>query len=228
MYGWLVLMLVLGSCLLGGVATWVVMRAIRGNSPGVVRTQLIAEKVRAVGKLVGLEVYAKEIATARKGLSWMPPVLLSQARIAMIFQFEKQYAADLGAVSPDAVERLAPGRYRLRLPAVRGSLRLIDVQPYDIQQGKLLGLLDVVPMTAERQGELMKQAQIQASELYAVNDDKYRVQAREAIERHLRALLSLLDVELEIQWQPDAQREEVPARLTTGEIEAKSPAAAAV
>ena len=43
--------------------------------------ETIAERVRAVGKLIGLEVHAKEIATSTKGWSWIPPILLSQAKV---------------------------------------------------------------------------------------------------------------------------------------------------
>jgi hypothetical protein len=62
--------------------------------------QTVIERVRAVGKLVGLEVCAKEIATATSGWAWLPPIVLSQARLAMIFNFEKQYSVDLSSIGP--------------------------------------------------------------------------------------------------------------------------------
>lgn len=164
------------------------------------QTQTIFERVSAVGRLVGLEVYAKEIATSRKGWGWLPPILLSQARLAMIFHFEKQYSIDLGLLSPADVEEMGPGRFRLRLPKIEGALRLTEVTPYDIQAGRVLGLLDIIQVDAPTQHELMKNAQSQAASLYEANDRKYGAEARKSIERQLRALLSLFEVELEFVW----------------------------
>jgi hypothetical protein len=160
-----------------------------------------------VGKLVGLEVCAKEIATATSGWAWLPPILLSQARLAMIFHFEKQYTVDLARVGPDDVSELGPGRFSLRLPPIQGALRLIDVTPYDIQAAKVLGLLDLVSMTADRQKDLMRKAQQQASELYEASDERYLSAARLSVERHLRALMELFGVDVEVRWQ------EAPARI---------------
>ena len=131
-----------------------------------VTTDVIAERVRATGKLVGLEVSAKEIATARKGWDWLPPLLMSPAQLAMIFHFDKQYSVELGRISPKDVQHLGEGRYRLQLPPVDGQLRLTDVKPYDIQDGKVLGLLDVIQMKANAQGQLMRKAQEQAATLF--------------------------------------------------------------
>src|SRR5205085_5736423 len=99
--------------------------------------QTVVERVRAVGKLVGLEVCAKEIATATSGWAWMPPLVLSQARMAMIFNFEKQYTVDLAQVRPEDVVEHGAGQFTLRLPPIQGSLRLIDITPYDIQGAKV-------------------------------------------------------------------------------------------
>jgi hypothetical protein len=188
----------------GGVAAWIVLSRFRRPRSRVVQqtvgTQTIVERVRAVGKLVGLEVFAKEIATATSGWAWMPPVLLTQARLAMIFHFEKQYTVDLGAIGPEDVEDLGDGRFRVHLPPIQGQLRLLDVVPYDIQAAKVLGLLDLVSMTADRQKDLMKKAQQQASELYATSDDRYLGAARLSVERHLRALMELFGIEVDVEW----------------------------
>lgn len=160
----------------------------------------MVERVRAVGKLVGLEVCAKEIATATSGWAWMPPVLLTQARLAMIFHFEKQYSVDLAAIGPEDIEEMGEGRFRVSLPAIQGNLRLLDVVPYDIQAAKVLGLLDLVSMTADRQKDLMRKAQQQAAELYGTNDERYLGAARLSVERHLRSLMELFGVEVEVRW----------------------------
>lgn len=194
-------------CLVLGL--WLGRKA--SKRPLEVQTQLITERVRAVGKLVGLEVYAKEIATAKKGFAWMPPLLLSQARLAMIFHFEKQYSIDLRELRADDIQDLGDRNYRLKLPPIRGELKLTDVVPYDVSDGRVLGLLDVIQMNAETQRELMVKAQEQAGELYRVNDARYMNEARSSIERHLSALLMLFDVKVELVWAE--QKAVVPAAV---------------
>lgn len=207
--------LVLMGIALGAVSTVLMVRLIGSKAPEKTEVRTVAERVRAVGKFVGLEVHAKEIATAKKGWNWMPPAILSQARLAMIFEFEKQYAVDLAGVKAQDVEVLGEGRYRVTLPKIRGTLRLVSLEPYDIQDGRVLGLLDVIQMNAERQSALMAEAQVQASGLFERNEARYMAQAAEAIGTHLKALLALFGVELEIEWAggspvaPDAE----PAKL---------------
>jgi len=202
----------LALIVMGGIAAilavlllWAALRLARRRGenlePDQMRTELIAEQVRTVGKLIGLEVSAKEIATARKGLSWLPPLVLSQARLAMIFQFEKQYAVDLARVTPGDVVELEPGRFRLTLPEVEGSLRLTNVSPYDIQDGRVLGLLDVIQMNAPTQQQLMERAQHQAAQLFETNDRRYLAEARASVERQIRSLLSFVGVESDIHWR---------------------------
>ncbi len=205
------LVILAGALCLGGVLVFLTMRFFRSGQHKPQTTtdlRLITERVRAVGKLVGLEVHAKEIATAKRGWSWIPPILMTQAKLAMIFQFEKQYAVELGLVTQDHVEDMGSGRFRLTLPPIQGSLRLVDVVPYDIQQGRVLGLLDVIAMNADRQAELMKVAQQQAAELFDRSDERYSAQARDAVERQLRSLLGLFDVELEVLWSEPRTREQ--------------------
>jgi len=192
-----------GAFVVGIVLCFLAFRFFVGRTARqTVEVRSIAERVRAVGRLVGLEVFAKEIATAKSGWPWCPPVLLSQAKLAMIFHFEKQYGVDLASVRVSGVERLGEDHYRVHLPQIVGTLRLVDVTPYDIQQGRVLGLLDVIPMNAERQAMLMRSAQEQASALYEHGEQRYLAQAREAIERQLTALLGLFGVRVEWVW-PD-------------------------
>lgn len=208
----LILIVVLFAALLGAGAVFyfvsVLKRGRKGGGIDTINLRMLTERVRAVGKLVGLEVHAKEIATATKGFNWLPPILLSQAKVAMIFQFEKQYAVELGAIDERDVEDLGNSRFRITLPPIVGSLRLMDVEPYDIQQGRVLGLVDVINMNAERQNELMKTAQQQAAELFEKNDERYEKQARDAVERQLHAIAKLFDGKLEIHWRESATREQ--------------------
>ena len=151
----------------------------------------------------------------------MPPLLLSQARLAMIFNFEKQYTVDFSAVTCEHVDDLGAGRFRITLPPIQGHLRLIDINPYDIQSAKVLGLLDVVAMTADRQRDLMKKAQQQAAALYESNDQRYLVQARLSVERHLRSLLELFGLDVEVLWadQPAEPPAPAPVVLRAPEVE---------
>ncbi|MBL8764192.1 MAG: DUF4230 domain-containing protein [Phycisphaerae bacterium] len=191
----------------GGLAVWaIVRRASSRASPPRISVEVIAERVRSVGKLVGLEVCAKEIATARAGWGWLPPLLLSQARLAMIFHFEKQYWVDLGRVEASDVEEepgspgTEGGTFRVRLPRIESALRFSNVTPYDIQNARVLGLVDVIPMTAERQADLMSRARDEAAMLFAANDARYTEEARRSIERHLASLLGLFGVAVSVSW----------------------------
>lgn len=191
------------AALLVALVVYLMIKLARGprQAEVAITAELIAERVRAAGKLVGLEVCAKEIATAKKGWSWLPPLLLSPARLAMIFQFEKQYYVDLARVCPRDVSDFGNRRYQLILPPVEGVLRLTDVTPYDIQDGRILGLVDVIQMKAEAQGELMRRAQDQAALLFETADPRYLQEARRSIQKQLTALLALFDAEVDVIWK---------------------------
>jgi hypothetical protein len=205
-----ILGLVLGGLLVGGA--FLLLRGLGKKAPEVSTFTTIAERVRSVGRLVGLEVYAKEIATSTKGWGWLPPILLSQARVAFIFHFEKQYSVDLTRLDASDVQELGETdgkpRYAITLPPIEGALRLTDLEPYDIQAGRVLMLLDIIQLNATTQKELIRRAQEQAAELYRRYDAKYQTEARRAIEKHLSALLALFDVEVEIRWRPSLKTDE--------------------
>lgn len=181
-----------------------------------ITVDLIAERVRASGKLIGLEVCAKEIATATKGWKWLPPLVYSPARLAMIFQFEKQYFVDLNKVSARDVTDFGDRKYQVILPHVEGQLRLTNVIPYDIQDGKVCGLVDVIQMKAEAQAELMKQAQEQAAQLFETSDAGYLAEARRSVQKQLASLLALFDAEVDIVWKDELEptsHEQPPLQL---------------
>ncbi|MEO1716400.1 MAG: DUF4230 domain-containing protein [Planctomycetota bacterium] len=191
-----------------------------------ITVDLIAERVRASGKLIGLEVCAKEIATATKGWKWLPPLVYSPARLAMIFQFEKQYFVDLNKVAARDVTDFGDRNYQLILPHIEGQLRLTNVIPYDIQDGKVCGLVDVIQMKAEAQAELMKRAQEQAAELFETSDAGYLEEARRSVTKQLTALLALFDANVDIVWKDDIEptpHEQPPLQLPES-VEAASEA----
>ncbi len=213
----LAITLLVAGLVAGGVIVWA-LRRHGASAPTETHSTFVADRVRAVGKLVGLEVHAKEIATSTKGWSWMPPLFLSQAKLAMIFHFDKQYAVDLSHLRPADITELADGRYRLRLPHVQGTLRLTDVTPYDIQAGRILGFVDDIQMNAETQPRLIATAQQQAAETFEAAEAGYLAEAKQSIERHLGAFLRMLDLDVEIAWadeEPGAasERAELGGRL---------------
>lgn len=205
--------LAVGLLLAGALAGAVLARLVGRRRGQVVSVCHVAERVRAVGKLVGLEVCAKEIATASSGWSWLPPVLLSQARVAMIFHFEKQYFVDLARIRPGDVDALGGGEFRLRLPAVESTVRLAEVTPYDIQDGRILGLFDVIPMNATRQRDLMRRAQLEAASLDQQTERRYRDEAQRSVERQLAALMQMFGVRVVVAWPEEpAVAASVPPR----------------
>jgi hypothetical protein len=179
-------------------------------------TQHITERVRSVGRLVALEVCAKEIATATSGIAdgWLPPIILSPARMAIIFQFRKQYFVDLSAIGAEQVLELPDSRderrqrmgleslrrIRVTLPPLQSELSLSSMTPYDIQAGRILGLVDIIPMNADRQSSLMSRAQEHAAKVFDDQDGAYKAQAAAAVETQLRSLLGLMGVRLEVVW----------------------------
>lgn len=206
----LVLLVVLA---VAGVGVVLFLKYAAKRAPETKHSVTMTEKIRAVGKLVGLEVHAKEIATSTKGWAWVPPLLLSQAKLAMIFHFEKQYAVDLAAIDAGDIQQVGETGYRLTLPGVEGSLRLTSVEPYDIQAGKVAGLIDVMPMNADRQRQLIEDAQGQAASLFEKSDEKYIREAERSIERHLTSLMKLMGIDLEVSWVKRDEQVNVGGRL---------------
>jgi hypothetical protein len=223
------------SLIAGALAVAIVLLLLRKKAVSApvttIRSHTVAERVRSVGKLVGLEVHAKEIATSTKGWSWLPPIVLSQAKVAMIFHFEKQYFVDLSRLRASDVEMVENGtdagsdrpKYRLRLPKVEGALRLTEVTPYDIQAGRIMGLIDVIQMDAPTQKELMKSAQDEAASLFHKAESRYVHSAQRSIESHLEALLHLVDVGVEVVWEDggSAARAEVGEPISLGDTLAR-------
>ena len=77
------------------------------------------DRVRTVGRLVSLEVCAKEIATSQTSLAWIPEILFRGRKLAMIFQFETDYFVDLSRLTPADIEELS-AYYAKQEPALEG------------------------------------------------------------------------------------------------------------
>ena len=184
-----------------GAAVVVLLRVALRKAPAQpARFDGAIDRVRQVGRLVTLEVQAKEIATSTKGLNWLPPVILSKARVAMIFRFEKQYAVDLARLDRSAIVRRPDGSAIVHMPPVESRLRLIEMTPYDIAAGRVLGLLDVIQVNAEAQKQLTEEAQAEAARLFDAEDARYRADAQRAAEDRIRDLLACFDIDAEFVW----------------------------
>ncbi|MFG0257851.1 MAG: DUF4230 domain-containing protein [Phycisphaerales bacterium JB043] len=188
----------LGSGLVG---LFVLKRALsRKRVSTTIHAHAVIDRVRETGRLVGLDVRAKEIATSTQGWGMLPALFFTQAKVAMIFEFEKQYAVDLSRLGEEDIERVGNDRVVIHMPRVESSLRLLSLTPYDIQAGRVLGLVDVIPMNAERQAALMDVARKQAVEVFEEADARYAAQAQRSIENRLRAVLRMSGVDAEFVW----------------------------
>ena len=171
----------------------------------------VTQQVSAVGRLVALDVNAKEIATATSGPDWLPPALLTRAKVALVFHFERQYALDLNALEAEDIVRLSPGRVRLRPPPIRSRTTLVDLEPYDIQSGKLFGLLEIIPMNAARQRRLMAAARESACTLSDADEQSHIALARASAEREIRRALQSLGLAVEFDWSRSVVERSEPA-----------------
>ena len=100
------------------------------------------EELRSVGELVVFKMITKEIVTAadhwfgefgKRYLTW----LLSNKKMAMIFEFEIDFRYDLRS-NDFAIEPAGGNAYRLRMPKCFYQTHIRDVYFYDEQSSKLL------------------------------------------------------------------------------------------
>ncbi|MDD3641948.1 MAG: DUF4230 domain-containing protein [Candidatus Krumholzibacteria bacterium] len=132
-----------GVGLVAALALAIAWRRRKGKTRGMdVRIHASIEELRSVGELVVFKMITKEIVTAadhwlgefgKRYLTW----LLSNKKMAMIFEFEIDFRYDLR--SPDfVIERAGGGSYRLRMPDCFYQTHIRDVFFYDEQSSKLL------------------------------------------------------------------------------------------
>lgn len=100
------------------------------------------EELRSVGELVVFKMITKEIVTAadhwfgefgKRYLTW----LLSNKKMAMIFEFEIDFRYDLRS-NQFVIEPAGGGSFRLRMPKCFYQTHIRDVYFYDEQSSKLL------------------------------------------------------------------------------------------
>jgi hypothetical protein len=100
------------------------------------------EQLRSVGELVVFKMITKEIVTAadhwfgewgKRYFTW----LLSEKKMAMIFEFEIDFRYDLRS-RDFVIEQTGEGEYRLGMPKCFYDIHIRDVSFYDEQSSKLL------------------------------------------------------------------------------------------
>jgi hypothetical protein len=114
-------------------------KGLRGSD---VHVHASIEELRSVGELVVFKMITKEIVTAaehwfgdfgRRYLTW----LLSNKKMAMIFEFEIDFRYDLRS-NEFIIEQTGQGEYRLMMPKCFYQTHIRDVSFYDEQSSKLL------------------------------------------------------------------------------------------
>ncbi len=135
----IVLMTVIATLALAG---WMMSARNRRGRPAEVSIQSSLEHLRAVGQLSVFKALTRDIVTAtdhtwgefgRKYLGW----ILSEKKMAMIFEFEIDFRYDLR--SPDFQIGADPGGgARIRMPPCHQEARIRDIRFYDEQNSRLI------------------------------------------------------------------------------------------
>ena len=101
------------------------------------------ENMKSVGELVVFKAFTKEIVTTaenwlgkvgKKYLTW----LMSNMKMAMVFQFEINFWYDLKS-SDFKVTDAGQGRFMIAMPKCLYNINIKDISFYDEQSAKLLG-----------------------------------------------------------------------------------------
>jgi len=117
-------------------------RSRTARPKGDVRVYPSIEHLRSVGELVVFKMITKEIVTAadhwfgewgKRYFKW----LLSEKKMAMIFEFEIDFRYDLRS-RDFVIEQTGEGEYRLVMPKCFYDTHIRDVSFYDEQSSKLL------------------------------------------------------------------------------------------
>jgi hypothetical protein len=141
MNGDLFLLLLAVAVGLGG-GVWLARRFRRGVPAAEITIYSTIQQLRSIGQLSVFKAVTKEIVTetdhswgsfGKKYLSWV----LSQKKMAMIFEFEIDFRYDLRR--PEfAITSTAPAAYQLVLPPCSYEVHIRDIRFYDEQGAKFM------------------------------------------------------------------------------------------
>jgi len=132
--------LVLAGAAAGGVAVY--FRRKKPKSAAEVSIYSSIQQLRSIGQLSVFKAVTKEIVTetdhswgnfGKKYLSWV----LSQKKMAMIFEFEIDFRYDLRR-SEFQVSETGPSSFKLTLPPCFYEVHIRDIKFYDEQGSKLM------------------------------------------------------------------------------------------
>lgn len=124
------------------VVLFLKIRGKKGRGKAEIHIHASIEEIRSVGELVVFKIITKEIVTAadhwlgefgKRYLTW----LLSNKKMAMIFEFEIDFRYDLRS-NDFAIESMGENSYRLVMPKCFYRTHIRDVSFYDEQSSKLL------------------------------------------------------------------------------------------
>lgn len=131
-----------GVVVTAGLILFIKTRGRKGLRGAEVHVHASIEDLRSVGELVVFKMITKEIVTAadhwfgkwgRRYLTW----LLSEKKMAMIFEFEIDFRYDLRS-NDFVIEPTGENSYRLIMPKCFYQTHIRDVSFYDEQSSKLL------------------------------------------------------------------------------------------
>jgi hypothetical protein len=127
----------------GAAAAWLLLRGRRDKTPALERTiYSTIQQLRSIGQLSVFKAVTKEIVTetdhswgsfGKKYLSWV----LSQKKMAMIFEFEIDFRYDLRRAEFQIVET-GDAAYKLTLPPCMYEVHIRDIRFYDEQGSKFM------------------------------------------------------------------------------------------
>ncbi|MFA5554608.1 MAG: DUF4230 domain-containing protein [Phycisphaerae bacterium] len=124
------------------VVLFVKNRSKKGLRGSEIHLHSSIEEIRSVGELVVFKMITKEIVTAadhwfgefgKRYLTW----LLSNKKMAMIFEFEIDFRYDLRS-NDFVIERKSENEYQFKMPKCFYQTHIRDVNFYDEQSSKLL------------------------------------------------------------------------------------------
>jgi len=172
-------------------------KGLRGSD---VHVHASIEDLRSVGELVAFKMITKEIVTAadhwfgefgKRYLTW----LLSNKKMAMIFEFEIDFRYDLRS-NDFVIEETGGNSYRLGMPKCFYQTHIRDVSFYDEQSSKLLPWL--IPDLLNRafgpgfsetdKNRLKEEAKQQASHIARDFVDKMRSEVQNSAKQTLETL----------------------------------------
>jgi hypothetical protein len=162
----------------------------------------VIHRLRGVGRLVALEVGAKEIITVTEG----EDTFWGRARkLIMVFTFQIQYSCDLRSADV-TVEPDGEGRFRVCLPPVERLTCLVDQQHHHDQAGSSWFGLVQKPFSAAERDALWHKARTQAEEAAGAGGGHLEIAERQVISI-LTALFAPTGVQIEVEFAAKAQIE---------------------